>query len=43
MPNIVSYNGEHYFVMDVRGAGKRMEYLLDDGRWVYATKVEIVD
>lgn len=43
MPNIVSFDGENYFVMDMRGSGKRIEYLLDDGRWVKATKVEIVD
>ena len=43
MPNIVSFDGENFFVMDIRTIGKRIEYLLDDGRWVNAAKVEIVD
>ena len=43
MPNIVKFNGENYFVMDVRGEGKWLEYLLDNGEWVFAKRVEIVD
>lgn len=43
MPNIVEYRGENYFVMDVRGSGKKLEYLLDNGEWVFAKNVEIVD
>ena len=43
MPNIVEYMGDHYFVMDIRSKGRRVEYLLDTGEWINAKLVEIVD
>ena len=43
MPNIVSLDGEWFFVLDVWTKGKLVKYKLDDGRWVNAEKVEIVD
>ena len=47
MPNKVKdANGEEYFVMDIEYYGKkgdRIRYLLDNGQWVKAEEVEVVD
>lgn len=47
MPNKVKdASGEEYFVMDIEYYGKkgdRIRYLLDNGQWVKAEEVEVVD
>ena len=47
MPNKVKdANGEEYFVMDIEYYGKkgdRIRYLLDNGQWVKAEEVEVID
>ena len=44
MPNIIRYNGEEYFVVDIYYYGKHgIKYKLDDGHWVDAKYVDIVD
>lgn len=47
MPNKVKdASGEEYFVMDIEYYGKkgdRIRYLLDNGQWVKAEEVEVID
>lgn len=47
MPNKVrDASGEEWFVMDIEYYGKkgdRIKYLLDNGQWVKAEEVEVID
>lgn len=44
MPNKVMYNSDEYFVIDIYYYGKNgIKYKLDDGHWVDAKDVSIID